>query len=450
MRRPRVLLPFDNSRDHRSILDMNRSKSRGLLGRANRALPGGVNSPVRAFAAVGGSPPFIAEGYGSRIRDEDGNEYLDFVGSWGPLILGHAHSPVVEAIKIAAARGTSFGAPTSLEVELAERVIAAIPSLEMVRFVNSGTEAAMSALRLARAATGRDLIVKFDGCYHGHADGLLVKAGSGAATLGIPDSAGVPEGIASLTISIPYNDLDEIERTFDEFAGRIAAVIVEPVAGNMGVIPPGPGFLEKLRARTSADGAMLIFDEVITGFRVGPHGAQGLYGIRPDITCLGKIVGGGLPVGAYGGSSELMANVAPLGQMYQAGTLSGNPLAMAAGIATLQALEADPPYDALDATSATLGDGFTDALTADGSDVCSNRVGSMLTWFFGPGPVVDYNTAGLSDPDRFARFHRAMFERGVYLPPSRFEAVMVSVAHTQEDIQMAIAAAKDAAESLTG
>ncbi len=429
---------------------MKLSTSIDLLDRAIKVLPGGVNSPVRAFNAVGGVPPFIERGSGSRIRDVDGNEYVDFVGSWGPLILGHAHPRVVTAVQEALSKGTSFGAPTAAEIELAELVIAAFPSLDVVRFVNSGTEAAMSALRLARAATGRDVIVKFDGCYHGHSDGLLVQAGSGATTLGIPDSAGVPADVARLTVSIPYNDPDQVDRTFEEFSGRIAAVIVEPVAGNMGVIPPKPGFLAQLRRRTTAHGALLIFDEVITGFRIGPGGAQELFDVEPDLTCLGKIVGGGLPVGAYGGSRDLMSQVAPLGAMYQAGTLSGNPLAMAAGIATLTALLENPPYGDLESLSSRLAADLTDILVESGVDVRYNRVGSMLTWFFGAEPVTDYKTAQTSDTEAFGRFHRAMLERGIYLPPSQFETVLVSAAHSQQDVKTTLEAARDAAGSIAG
>ena len=428
---------------------MKRSQSAALFKRSTKSLPGGVNSPVRAFGAVGGLPPFMTEAAGSRIHDVDGNEYVDLVGSWGPLILGHAHPRIVKAVTLAVSKGTSFGAPTFAEIELAERVIAAIPNLQTIRFVNSGTEATMSALRLARAATGRDIIVKFDGCYHGHADSLLVQAGSGATTLGIPDSAGVPASIAGLTISIPYNDISQVERTFGEFDDQIAGVIVEPIAGNMGVVPPKPGFLEKLRSCTTNCGSLLIFDEVITGFRVGPHGAQGLYNVNPDITCLGKILGGGLPVGAYGGPSEVMLLVAPLGTMYQAGTLSGNPAAMAAGIATLQQLEVDPPYRALESISLKLEQGLLESLGSKGKSVCTNRVGSMLTLFFAAGPVVNYQSSKTSNLDQFAQFHSAMLERGVYLPPSQFEAAMVSVAHSEDDIDFVVNAASDAAASIT-
>lgn len=409
--------------------------SQQLFQRAQQRLPGGVDSPVRAWRSVGGDPLFIARGAGARIWDADGSEFLDYIGSWGPLILGHAHPRVVRAIRDAAGRGTSYGAPTELEVILAERVCDAMPAVEMVRFVNSGTEATMSAIRLARAFTGRELIVKFDGGYHGHADFLLARAGSGLATLSLPDSAGIPAAVAATTLVTPYNDLDALKQLFRAYAGAIAALIVEPVAGNMGVVPPQPGFLEGLREITRAAGALLIFDEVITGFRVGYGGAQVLYGIHPDLTCLGKIIGGGLPVGAYGGRRDIMQLVAPLGPVYQAGTLSGNPLAMAAGIATLDALRDSPDvYEQLDAHAAQLERGLVDAAARVRVPARVNRVGSMLTAFFTDQPVTDYGSARRADTQRYAQYFHGMLERGIYLAPSQFEAAFVSAAHTGDDI----------------
>jgi glutamate-1-semialdehyde 2,1-aminomutase len=411
---------------------------------ASRVIPGGVNSPVRAFRGVGGEPFFVDHAAGAHLWDVDGRSYLDFVGSWGPLILGHAAKPVVAAVAAAAARGTSYGAPTVLEVQMAEEITRAYPSMEMVRLVSSGTEAAMSAIRVARGATGRELLVKFDGCYHGHADSLLVKAGSGAATLGIPDSRGVPAALAGLTLTLPFNDLEAVRRLFTERGDGLAAVIVEPIAGNMGVVPPAPGFLAGLREITRRHGALLIFDEVITGFRVAYGGAQELYGVRPDLTCLGKIIGGGLPVGAYGGSRTVMEHVAPLGGVYQAGTLSGNPLAVAAGLAALAALADRRAYTRLEALGARLERGLRAAADKAGAAVTVNRVGSMLTAFFSGAPVSDYASARRSDTARYGRFFHAMLERGVYLAPSQFEAAFVSLAHTEGDIDAAAAAAADA------
>src|SRR5262245_38642362 len=420
-------------------------RSDSLYQTAQRVIPGGVNSPVRAFRGVGGTPFFVARAAGARLTDEDGRTYIDFLGSWGPLILGHAAPQVVEAVADAAHRGTSYGAPTGGEVEMAELIARAMPSVEMLRLVSSGTEAAMSAIRLARGATGRDVIVKFDGCYHGHADSLLVKAGSGGATFGVPDSLGVPPALAALTIALPFNDLDAVRRTFAARGAEIAAVIVEPVAGNMGVVPPAPGFLAGLAELTRQHGALLIFDEVITGFRVAPGGAQALYGVRPDLTCLGKIIGGGLPVGAYGGRRDLMERVSPLGGVYQAGTLSGNPLAVAAGLATLRALADPAVYARLEALGSRMARGLEAAAARAGVPVTINRVGSMLTAFFTDAPVTDYASARRSDTKRYARYFHAMLERGVFLAPSQFEAAFVSLAHTEADLD---AAADAAATSL--
>ncbi|MFO7272617.1 MAG: glutamate-1-semialdehyde 2,1-aminomutase [Sphaerobacter thermophilus] len=417
------------------------TRSERAFAEAQRYMPGGVNSPVRAFRAVGGTPPFIERGQGSRLTDVDGNVYIDYVCSWGPLIAGHAHPAVTARLHEAVDRGTSYGAPTEAETELARLVVEMVPSIEMVRFVNSGTEATMSALRLARGATGRDKIVKFAGCYHGHADALLSTAGSGVLTLGIPSGPGVTAGTAADTISLPFNDLDAVRAVFAESGDQIAAVIVEPVAGNMGVIPPAEGFLEGLREITREHGALLIFDEVITGFRVAPGGAQERYGVLPDLTCLGKIIGGGLPVGAYGGRRDLMEQMAPLGPVYQAGTLSGNPLAMAAGIATLELLREPGTYERLEALGAQLAEEMTRAAEAAGVPLTVNRVGSMLTGFFTEGPVTDYASATAADTTRYARFHQAMLARGVYLAPSQFEAAFVSLAHTAEDLEQTAEAA---------
>jgi len=403
--------------------------------RARQSIPGGVNSPVRAFRSVGGNPLFIARGNGSRIFDEDGNSYIDYVGSWGPLILGHCHPSVVQALRGVLETGTSFGAPTEREIELAELIRDAVPSMEMVRLVNSGTEATMSALRVARGFTGRDLAVKFEGCYHGHVDSLLVKGGSGMATLGIADSAGVPRAFAETTISLPYNSADAVEQAFAAHGERIAAVIVEPVAGNMGCVPPAPGFLEALREITRRHGALLIFDEVMTGFRVAWGGAQQLYGIHPDLTALGKVIGGGLPIAAYGGRAEIMNHVAPLGPVYQAGTLSGNPLAVTAGLAMLRHLKVHPEiYGRMDSLAARL-------IAAAPRGVTVNRVGSMFTLFFTPGAVTDWATAKVCDTARFGRYFHWMLERGVYLAPSQFEAGFLSAAHTEEDIAQTVDAA---------
>jgi glutamate-1-semialdehyde 2,1-aminomutase len=426
------------------------SRSQSLYTEAQRYMPGGVDSPVRAFRAVGGEPLFIARGEGPYIYDVDGQRYIDYVLSWGPLILGHAHPQVVSALKEAAERGISYGAPTALETELAKRVVEAVPSIEMVRFVNSGTEATMSALRLARAYTGRSKIIKFEGCYHGHADFLLVRAGSGVTTFALPDSPGVPEGTAQDTLIAPYNDLQAVDRLFSENRGEIAALIVEPVAGNMGVIPPEPGFLEGLRAVTKAEGALLIFDEVITGFRVAYSGAQALYGVMPDLTCLGKIIGGGLPVGAYGGRREIMEMVAPLGPMYQAGTLSGNPLSMTAGIETLKVLAQPGAYRRLEEKSARLAHGLRAAAEAAKTPVFQTRVGSMFCTFFSADRVVDHASAKRSDNSKYALFFRAMLENGVYLAPSQFEAGFLSLAHSDQDIERTIKAAEEAFARLEG
>ena len=422
--------------------------SRKLQKRAEQMIPGGVNSPVRAFQSVGGDAPFIVRGEGSHMFDADGNEYIDYIGSWGPLILGHAAPSVVEAVIAAARNGTSFGASTPTEADLAEIVISAFPHVQKVRFVSSGTEATMSAIRLARAYTKRKYIVKFEGCYHGHADALLVKAGSGVATLGIPGSAGVPEEFTQFTLALPFNDTDALEQAFKKFRHQIACVIVEPVVGNMGCVPPARGYLEALRAVTQRDKALLIFDEVMTGFRLAFGGAQELYAIEPDLTTMGKIIGGGLPVGAYGGPSEIMNLVAPLGPMYQAGTLSGNPLAMAAGLATLRHLREHKKeiYPRLDKLGGELAAGVAAAAKEAGVPVCYNRVGSMFTWFFAPGPVTGWDSAAKSDTEAFGRFFRSMLENGIYLPPSQFEAAFLSAAHTEEDIQQTIAAAKQAFE----
>jgi glutamate-1-semialdehyde 2,1-aminomutase len=416
---------------------MQHSKSEALFRRAQELSPGGVNSPVRAFNSVGGNPPFLARGEGSHIFDADGNEYIDYVGSWGPLLLGHRHPAILEALQKALAIGTSFGAPTEEEVELAAAICDAVPSIEMVRLVNSGTEATMSAIRVARGFTGRDLIVKFEGCYHGHVDSLLVKAGSGLATLGIADTQGVPKAFCDTTIALPYNSPGAVEEAFRTHGDRIAAVIVEPVVGNMGCVPPLPGFLEALREITAKNGALLILDEVMTGFRVAFGGAQQRYRIRPDLTTLGKVIGGGLPVGAYGGRRDIMNKIAPVGPVYQAGTLSGNPLAVAAGLAMLRHLKAHPEiYDQLEASAAELCADPPPGVTV-------NRVGSMFTFFFAEGPITDYESAKRSDTMRFGRFFRAMLERGVYLAPSQFEAAFVSAAHSKEDIRRTAAAARE-------
>lgn len=426
------------------------TRSASLFERARQLFPGGVNSPVRAFGAVGGTPRFIASAAGSRVTDVDGNSYIDYVCSWGPLIAGHAHPSVVEAIQQAAARGTSYGAPTEVENTLAEMIIDRMPSIERIRFVSSGTEASMSAIRLARAATGREFIIKFDGCYHGHADALLVAAGSGVMTLGKPDSPGVPAGLAEMTVSLPFNDLEAVEAVFAERGDRIAAVMLEPIAGNMGVIEPAEGFLQGLREITERHGALLIFDEVITGCRVARGGAQERYDITPDLTVLGKIIGGGLPVGAYGGREDLMRQVAPEGSVYQAGTLSGNPLAMSAGIATLQVLDEPGVYDELDRKAERLGAGLVDAASEAGVPVTAHRVGSMMTLFFSDGPITDYASARGADTELYARYFNALLERGVYIAPSQFECGFVSTAHSDDDIDATIAVAREAFQEIAG
>ncbi len=427
---------------------MRNEKSRALFERAQSLMPGGVNSPVRAFKAVGGTPFFVAKGEGCYLWDVDGNRFVDFVCSWGPLILGHAHPEVVAAVKEAVERGTTYGAPTELEVALAEKIQQAFPSMEMLRLVNSGTEATMSAIRAARGYTGRKKIVKFEGCYHGHADYLLVKAGSGAATFGIPDSAGVPEGTAQDTIVLPYNDIEAFNKTMDAMGEEIAAVIVEPIAGNMGVVLPKPDFLAALRQQTEKHGVVLIFDEVITGFRVAYGGAQSLYGIKPDMTCLGKIVGGGFPLAAYGGRKEIMQTVAPLGPVYQAGTLSGNPVAVTAGLKTLEILERDNPYPELERRTKQLTQVISEAAKEAGVPVQINQIASMFTVFFTDQPVVDYASARRSDTQRYARFFHALLERGVYFPPSQFEAAFLSTAHDDEALSFAQEAVRSAMKAI--
>jgi glutamate-1-semialdehyde 2,1-aminomutase len=421
-------------------------RSAALQRRAERLLPGGVDSPVRAFRAVGSEPPFVVKGQGAYLWDADGNRYLDYFGSWGPMILGHAHPAVVDAIQKAAANSASFGASTQAEGDLAELVTDAYPSIEKLRFVSSGTEATMSAIRLARAFTGRNYIIKFEGCYHGHADGLLVKAGSGVATFGIPGSAGVPEEIAHYTLALPFNDISAVEAAFAAHRGEIAGIILEPVVGNMGCVPPAEGYLQALRDITQQEHALLIFDEVMTGFRVAYGGAQELYGITPDMTTLGKIIGGGLPCGAFGARAEIMDMLAPLGPVYQAGTLSGNPLAMAAGIATVGRLreQQSQMYRQLEQSSAAVAEGIAAEAAKAGIPMTTNRVGAMFTWFFTPGAVTDFDSAASSDTKAFARFHHSMLDQGVWLPPSQFEAAFLSTAHTMEDVAATIAAAKEA------
>lgn len=425
------------------------TRSRALRQRAEGLFPGGVNSPVRAFRAVGGEPPFVVRGEGAYLWDADGNRFIDYFGSWGPMILGHAFPPAVEAIQKAAANSASFGASTGAEADLAERVVACYPAIEKLRFVSSGTEATMSAIRLARAATGRKAVIKFEGCYHGHADGLLVKAGSGVATFGIPGSAGVPEEIAHLTLALPFNDLRVAEEAFAAHPGEIAAVIVEPIVGNAGCIPPAEGYLAGLRALTRKHGALLIVDEVMTGFRVALGGACELYDLDPDLVTLGKIVGGGLPVGVFGGKRVFMDELAPLGPVYQAGTLSGNPLAMAAGLATICYLQEHRAevYSKLEKLSAAVANGVAAAASSAGVPLTTNRVGAMWTWFFTDGPVRNYHDAAGSDTKRFAAFHQAMLEAGVWLPPSQFEAIFISLAHSEDDIRQTIGAAGRAFET---
>ena len=424
--------------------ELKTEKSARLFARAQELIPGGVNSPVRAFRSVGCSPLFVTDAQGARIRDEDGNEFIDYVGSWGPMILGHAHPRVIGAVTRAASSGTSFGAPTSLEVSMAELITRLVPSVEVVRMVNSGTEATMSALRLARAWTGREKFIKFEGCYHGHADPFLIRAGSGAMTLSVPDSPGVPPAVASLTLTARFNSLESVDALMARHRGQVAALIVEPVAGNMGCIPPEPGFLQGLRDICTQEGTILIFDEVMTGFRVAPGGGQELYGVRPDLTTLGKIIGGGMPVGAYGGNRGIMSMVAPAGPVYQAGTLSGNPLAMTAGLETLGMLSREPGlYDLLEQKSRRLSEGITRTIDSLGLPLTLNRVGSMSTLFFTSGRVVDYASALGSDTKRFGVYFREMLRRGIYLAPSQFEAAFVSAAHTDEDIDRTIGAASE-------
>ena len=425
-----------------------RMKSEKLFITAQNLIPGGVNSPVRAFRGVGGTPRFISSARGATITDVDGRTYIDYVGSWGPMILGHADEEVVAAVQEVAAKGTSFGAPTELEINLAAEVIDAVPSIEMVRMVSSGTEATMSAIRLARGVTGRTKLVKFEGCYHGHADSLLVKAGSGVATLGLPDSPGVPAALAENTLTLPFNDVPALEQVFAEHA-EIAAVIIEPVVGNMGCVPPQPGYLEAVRKLTKNHGALLIFDEVMTGFRLARGGAQERYNIKPDITTLGKIIGGGLPVGAYGGSRELMSHIAPAGPVYQAGTLSGNPLSMTAGLITLRRLRDKTVYDRLDRASSKLCEGLASATRDAGVKTVTNRVGSMWTSFFTGEPVVDWDTANKCDRELYGKFFHAMLDEGVYLAPSQFEAAFVSLAHDDEVIERTIEAARKALTRIT-
>jgi glutamate-1-semialdehyde 2,1-aminomutase len=422
----------------------NTARSRQVFAEGQKYLPGGVNSPVRSFRGVGGDPVVVASGSGSRITDVDGNQYIDYCGSWGPLILGHAYADVVEAVTGAASRGLTYGTATEAEVELARLVCDAVPSIEMVRFVSSGTEATMSALRVARAFTGRSKVLKFEGCYHGHSDGLLVQAGSGVATLSLPDSAGVPQSYAAETLVAPYNDIDALEAVFQRYGSELAAVVVEPVAANMGVVPPKTGFLESLRSLCTAAGALLIFDEVITGFRVGLGGYQALGGVIPDLTCLGKVVGGGMPVGAYGGRHDVMAMVAPLGPAYQAGTLSGNPLAMAAGIATLHVVSRPGFYEDLDARTQRLAAGITLAAKRAEVDVQVQRVSSLLTVFFNDAAVTNYTEARRSDSQRYARFFHALLENGVYFPPSQYEAAFVSAAHTDLEVDTTVLAIEEA------
>ena len=419
------------------------TQSELLFSRGQKVIPGGVNSPVRAAKGVGTFPLFIERAEGSKITDADGQEYIDYVGSWGPLILGHAHPRIIEAVSQAALKGTSFGAPTEAEIRLAERIVDLVPSIDMVRLVNSGTEATMSAIRLARAYTNRSLVVKFDGCYHGHGDSFLIKAGSGVATLGIPGSPGVPNEIASLTLSLPYNNLEKVQATFEQVGNQVAALIVEPVAGNMGVVLPEPGFLEGLRRVTSRYQALLIFDEVITGFRVALGGAQTLYQVKPDLTCLGKIIGGGLPIGAYGGNKEIMLHLAPEGPVYQAGTLSGNPLATAAGLATLEVLSQKGIYEQLEEKSAYFFDELNGLARSKGISLITTRVGSMGSLFFSREPVKDFETVMKASSERYGRFYRELRHRGITLAPSAFEALFLSLAHTRQDLEKTLSAVEE-------
>ena len=428
-----------------------RVRSLELFEKAQQLIPGGVNSPVRAFRAVGIPPVFLARGRGAEVVDADGRRYVDYVGAWGPLLLGHGYHDIERAVQKALERGAAFGFPTEAEVRLAQLICESVPSIEKVRLVNSGTEATMSAIRLARGFTGRELIVKFDGCYHGHADSLLVKAGSGVATFSLPDSAGVPAAFAGLTLTAPYNNSNAGREIFAAHPRKIAAVIVEPVAGNMGCVPPREGFLETLRELTKRDGSLLIFDEVITGFRLGLGGAQELFGIRPDLTTLGKIIGGGLPVGAYGGRADIMNKVAPEGPVYQAGTLAGNPLAVAAGIAVIEELRRRPNlYTELDQRGERLAEGLRKCAWDAHAEICINRAGSLLTVFFAKGPVVDFESACTADRERFATFFRAMLERGILLPPSQFESWFISAAHADRDIELTLAAAKESFQAAVG
>lgn len=425
-------------------------RSQAALAAARKFIPGGVNSPVRAFQAVGGVPPFIASGHGSHLKDIDGNSYIDYVGSWGPLILGHAHPAVIEELERAARNGLSFGAPTLAETRLAERLCEALPSMQRVRLVSSGTEATMSAIRLARAATGRGLIIKFAGCYHGHVDALLAEAGSGALTFGRPSSPGIPDGVTGGTLIARFNDLENVRALVEEHGDNVAAMIVEPIAGNMGVIPPEPGFLKGLRRLCDRQGILLIFDEVMTGFRVAWGGAQVLYGVRPDLTTLGKIIGGGMPIGAYGGRADLMSEVSPEGPVYQAGTLSGNPVSVACGLATLEVLSAEGVYEELELSSARLSAGLEDAFERHGLRCVMRRVGSMMTSFFTGDNVIDYDTARRCDTGLYGRYFQGMLRRGIYLAPSQFEAMFVSLAHSEEDIQATIEAADETCGELAG
>ncbi len=428
---------------------MKTERSTELLARAKKVIPGGVNSPVRAFRAVGGTPPFISKAKGAYIWDVDGNRFIDYVGSWGPMILGHAEESVVEACKVAIGRSASFGAPTEGEVKLAELVTKRVPSVDRVRLVSSGTEATMSAIRVARGYTGRDTIVKFEGCYHGHADYLLVKAGSGVATFGLPDSPGVPKAFVQHTLTIPFNDFDALEQVFKEKGSEIAGVILEPITGNMGVIPPLPGFLERLKSINEENGSLLIFDEVMTGFRVHPAGAQGLYNIKPDISAFGKVIGGGMPVGAYGGSAKIMDQVAPAGPIYQAGTLSGNPAAVAAGMTTLSMLGTQEVYDQLEKNCASLEEGLRKAMADTNTSGTIQRVGSMFTLFFNNGdPVRNFQEVSKCDHEKFAKYFHLMLEKGIYLPPSGYEANFVSTVHNADDIERTVEAARNSFREL--
>lgn len=422
---------------------MNNTKSLEAWQKSQQFIPGGVNSPVRNFRAVGGNPLFVQRGKGSKIYDIDGNEYIDYVASWGPLILGHAHPRVLDAIKGTMENGTSFGAPTALETELAELIVNAVPSIEVVRMVNSGTEATMSAIRVARGYTGRDKVIKVAGCYHGHVDALLAKAGSGVATFGLPECTGIPTDFTSHTLVVPFNDADAVRRTIEANSGHVACLIIEPIAGNMGVIPPHEGYLAELREITSEHDILLIFDEVITGFRVVYGGAQSRYGVFPDMTCLGKVIGGGMPVGAYGGRKDIMKSVAPLGDVYQAGTLSGNPLAMSAGIATLKTLAEPGVYEQLESHAQALAEGLKDVTDRHGIDACHNRVGSMLMFHFTNKTVTDYETAQTSNINRFGQYFWGLLERGVYIAPSQFEAGFVSLSHSQSDVDQTVRAADE-------